>query len=236
MPLVVYFDEVGNPTLDASDKDFPVFAIAMFICETQCYVNEIVPRVNKLKFDYFGHEGVILHSRDIRKAQGDFGFLTNSEVRSRFMADLSTVMDACDYQLLAVAIRKDRLAAQYRYPADPYDLALLFAMERLVSVLEAARQTDVTIIAEKRGKKEDRDLYVAFQRIVTRGSGYVPAARFNAIRFTLTFLPKSFNVVGTQLSDLAAYPIARRVLDRDKPNPAYDIVQKHLCRQLKIFP
>jgi hypothetical protein len=34
------------------------------------------------------------------------------------------------------ASRKDRHAAQYAYPLNPYDLSLLFAMERLVSVLE----------------------------------------------------------------------------------------------------
>jgi hypothetical protein len=86
MPLVVYFDEVGNPTLDPSDKDFPVFAIALLICDSQCYINQIVPRVNQVKFDVFGHEGVILHSRDIRKAQGDFGFLTDLARRQPFYA------------------------------------------------------------------------------------------------------------------------------------------------------
>jgi hypothetical protein len=44
------------------------------------------------------------------------------------------------------------------------------------------------------------------------------------------------NIVGTQMADLAAYPIARRVLDKTKPNPAYEIVRKKLCRQLKVFP
>lgn len=136
MPLVVYFDEVGNPTLDPSDKDFPVFAITLFVCDSQCYINQIVPRVNQLKFEVFGHEGVILHSRDIRKAQGDFGFLTDPARRQPFYSALNEVMTTCDYKLIAVAIRKDRHAAQYAYPLNPYDLSLLFAMERLVSVLE----------------------------------------------------------------------------------------------------
>ena len=236
MALVVYFDEVGNPTLEATDRDFPVFAIALFICDRDCYMNDITPRVNRLKFKWFGHEGVVLHSRDIRKAQGDFGFLTDSEKRESFLADIADVMIACDYQLLAVAIRKDRLVARYRYPADPYDLALLFAMERLVSVLEGANQTEVTIVAEKRGKNEDRQLHVAFQRIVTLGTEYIEAARFRRIDFALRFLPKSMNIIGTQMADLAAYPIARRVLDPRKPNRPYECVQPKLCRALKIFP
>ncbi len=236
MSLVVYFDEVGNPTLNASDKDFPVFAIALLICDSDCYVNEIVPRVNALKFKWFGHEGVILHSRDIRKAQGDFGFLTTTGKRLDFYEDLNGVMSGCDYKLIAVAIRKDLHVSRYRYPADPYDLALLFAMERLLSVIEDAGQTDVMVIAEKRGQKEDRELHSAFQRIVTRGSEYVDGGRFRRIKWTLRFLPKSMNIIGTQMADLAAYPIARYALDKAKPNPAYEIVRPKLCRTLKIFP
>ena len=236
MALVVYFDEVGNPTLEASDKDFPVFAIALFICDRNCYVDKIVPLVNRLKFELAGHEGVILHSRDIRKAQGDFGFLTDPSRRQPFYERINEIMSSCEYQIIAVAIRKDRHVATYRYPADPYDLALLFALERLVSVLEGARQTEVVIVAEKRGEKEDRELHTAFQRITTAGSGFVEGARFRAIRWRLEFLPKSMNIVGTQMADLAAYPIARHVLDSGKPNPAYEIVKKKFCRALKIFP
>lgn len=222
--------------MDPSDKDFPVFALALFICDTDYYINQIVPRVHALKFKWFGHEGVILHSRDIRKAQGDFGFLTDPLAREAFLGELSNLMSTCEYRLLAVAIRKDEHAKRYKYPADPYDLALMFAMERLVSVLEAANQTEVTIVAEKRGKNEDRQLYLAFQRIVTLGTEYVSGERFQRITFTLKFLPKALNIVGTQMADLAAYPIARRVLDKAKPNPPFEIVRKKLCRQLKIFP
>jgi len=236
VPLVVYFDEVGNPTLDASDRDFPVFALAMFICEADHYLKDITPNVNALKFKYFGHEGVILHSRDIRKSQNDFVILCDGTRRAEFLTDLSDLMASSAYKLLAVAIRKDRLMQQYVYPAHPYDLALLFAMERLVSVLEAANQTSVVIIAEKRGKNEDRDLYAAFQRIVTRGTGFIGVERFAKITWTLRFIPKSMNIVGTQMADLAAYPIARRVLDPGGVNPPYEIVRTKLARQLKIFP
>jgi hypothetical protein len=112
----------------------------------------------------------------------------------------------------------------------------LFALERLVPMLERAGQTEVTIIAEKRGNREDRELHLAFQRIVTSGSEFVSGTRFRAIRFTLRFLPKAMNIVGTQLADLAAYPMARHVLDAAKPNPAYDVVRRKLSVALKVFP
>lgn len=234
--MVVYFDEVGNTNLAATDKDFPVFAVVMFICDDDVYANGIAPLVTKLKFKWFGHEGVILHSRDIRKAQGDFGILTDPARRKEFLDDISELMTACAYKLIAVAVRKDRHVAKYKYPADPYELSLLFAMERLVSVLEEAHQKAVVVIAEQRGKNEDRELFTAFQDIIQRGTAYVSRERFQKIKWTLKFLPKSMNIVGTQLADLAAYPIARRALDKTKPNPAFDIVRKKFCRMFKIFP
>lgn len=237
MPLVVYFDEVGNPTLDASDKDFPVFALVLLVADADCYLDQIVPKVSRLKFDFFGHEGVILHSRDIRKAQHDFGFLTDPAKRPPFYAAVNDVMTTCDYTLIPVAIRKDLHMRKYRYPADPYDLALMFALERLLSILEGAGQREVTIIAEKRGEREDRQLYVSFQRVVTRGTDYYEGARFRQINWTLRFLPKSLNIVGTQVGDLAAYPVARYALDPRKPNPAFEVIKPKFYRgRLKIFP
>jgi hypothetical protein len=40
------------------------------------------------------------------------------------------------------------------------------------------------------------------------------------------------NILGTQIADLVAYPIARHVLDPQKANPAFDIVKpKLVCLQ-----
>jgi len=237
MPLAVYFDEVGNPTLDASDKDFPVFALVLLVVDADSYLNQIVPKVNRLKFDFFGHEGVILHSRDIRKAQGDFGFLTNPAKRPPFYTAINDVMTTCDYQLVPVAIRKDLHIEKYRYPADPYDLALKFALERLLFILQRTGQKKVVIVAEKRGEREDRELFVSFQRIVTAGTSFVDGERFRQIAFTLRFLPKNMNIVGTQIADLAAYPVARYALDPSKSNPAFDVIKPKFYRNtLKIFP
>jgi hypothetical protein len=76
MSLIVYLDESGDHSLELVDKDFPFFALAMFICEETIYNQRISPAINQFKMDFFGHEAVIIHSRDIRKAQRDFGILT----------------------------------------------------------------------------------------------------------------------------------------------------------------
>jgi hypothetical protein len=82
MPRIVYLDEAGDHSLEREDKEFPV-ALVMFVCDQDVYSKTLTPMVNQLKFDYFGHECVMIHSRDIRKAQNDFGFLTDPPLHKK---------------------------------------------------------------------------------------------------------------------------------------------------------
>lgn len=126
--------------------------------------------------------------------------------------------------------------------SNPYDLALTFAMERLLPLLENEGQNEVHMIAEARGKREDNELRLSFLNIVTYGTEFVTAERFKKVKFHLRFKPKIMNVVGTQLADLAAYPIARYVINPSKPLPAYEVVRTRfykgpgMVRGLKVFP
>ncbi len=243
MPRVVYLDETGDHSLEKEDKDFPVFALVLFVCDQAAYESTFVPMVNRLKFDYFGHECVILHSRDIRKAQNDFGFLTHPTKRQVFYQRLNEIMSAPGYELIASVIKKQEHKAKYGMSAkNPYDLALTFALERLLSLLENEGQREVYLIAEARGKREDDELRISCERTVTHGTKFIPGERFRQISFNLRFKSKAMNVVGTQLADLAAYPIARHIINPTKPLPAYEVIKDRFyrgsgwVRGLKIFP
>ena len=243
MSVIVYLDESGDHSLELVDKDFPFFALAMFICEETIYNHKISPAINQFKMDFFGHEAVIIHSRDIRKAQRDFGILTNPAKREEFYRKLNQIMSHSNYQLIVSVIKKQDHKEKYGILAEnPYDLAMIFCMERLLPLLEEKKQARVQLIAESRGKKEDNDLMLSFLRIASQGTNYIPAERFKKIDFRLKFIPKMMNVVGTQLADLAAYPVARYIHNPNKPNPAYDIIKTKFYRGkgwiqgLKIFP
>ena len=243
MPVIVYLDESGDHSLELVDKDFPFFALAMFICEETIYNQKISPAINQFKMDFFGHEAVIIHSRDIRKAQRDFGILTNPAKRKEFYEKLNLIMSDSDYQLIVSVIKKQDHKEKYGIFADnPYDLAMTFCMERFLPLLEEKGQSKVQLIAESRGKKEDDELMLSFLRIANQGTNYIPADRFKKVNFKLKFVPKMMNVVGTQLADLAAYPVARYIHNPNKPNPAYDIIKtkfykgKGWIQGLKIFP
>ncbi|MDE0528219.1 MAG: DUF3800 domain-containing protein [Truepera sp.] len=124
---------------------------------------------------------------------------------------------------------------------NPYVLALTFSLERLVHLLEEADQGAVTVVAESLGRREDNDLECTFYRLVAEGTRYVDGERFRAIDFGLVFVPKSGNSIGTQLADLAGYPIARTWLDK-RIHQSYEVIKDKFCPGesgiygLKVFP
>ncbi len=243
MPLIIYLDETGDHTLALVDKDYPVFGLVLVICDSTDYAQKIVPAVYQLKMDFFGHEGVILRSYDIRKQKGAYAFLSNAGRRNSFYARVNQIMAMETYTLIAAMIRKQHHKDRYGEAAqNPYDLAMEFALERLLPLLEQAGQTEVYVMAEARGKKEDDQLSLSFYRFVNEGNVYLSAERLKQIQFHLTFRTKEMNMIGMQMADLAAYPTARYVIDSTKPNPAYEILRPRfyigpgLVRGLKIFP
>jgi hypothetical protein len=240
MPLMVFLDEAGDHSLDPVDKDFPVFVLVFLLCERSDYTDVIVPAFTRFKIEQFGHDGAILHSRDIRKAIGDFSFLQVPERRETFYSDLNHLMRDAPFSLIAIAIRKNLHKQRYGGSSrNPYNLALEFGMERLKAYLDELDQREVTLLAEARGKNEDDALRLAFFQLLKHGSFY---QKFKDVEFDLKFVAKKANVLGHQLADLCAYPIARRVIDPKKSNPAFDIVRPKFLQRpawrhgFKIFP
>jgi len=240
MALMVFVDEVGNANLDHTDPDFPVFGVAFVICDSEHYCNRIVPSLMSLKIKYCGTELAILHSRDIRKAQGEFSFLTNAARRQEFIQELNGAIIGAQFKVIAVIIRKQPHRERYgEHARDPYDLAMTLALERLLPELDAVGQTSVRVIAEARGKREDRDVELAFRRTTQLGTWYHRPAQFRRFNWNVHFVPKSGNCIGTQLADLTLYPVARNVIDPTRSHPSWPIVQAKLCgggRGLKVFP
>lgn len=239
---LAFFDECGDHSLTKIDADFPLFVLALVVMERAAYHETILPEVNRFKLRYWNHEGVNLHSRDIRLAEGPFHILLHPQVRPKFLGELSALMERLPFTLFIAAIHKQRHFERYAAAAeDPYGLALKFTMERLVHFLEAQGETQLPVVAEARGKNEDHALREVFTRIITDGTRFRPAAQFKKLDCTLTFQPKRNNIVGNQLADLCAYPCARHILSPEKVNEPYAIASRKIyenggIRGWKVFP
>ncbi len=246
---IVFVDESGDHGLTKIDPDFSVFALAFCIIKKSDYLRLVVPAIQRFKFEYWGHDGIILHEHELRKSAGDFAFLrVNQELRAAFMNKLSGIMQEAPIKIIASVIDKEKLQKKYADPWNPYELALQFCMERALSLLFNADQRDrlVHVVFEGRGRKEDNELELVFRRICDNNSKLTrPSARrvgrrgftpsFSEIGFEPKFLPKSVNSSGLQLADLVARPIALKTLRPDQPNRAYEIITGKLFAK-KVFP
>lgn len=239
---IVYVDESGDHGLRNINREYPVFVLAFCICHKDAYRRTVLPAVQQLKLDFWGHDAVVLHSHEIRKSRGDFSILFNAEIRAAFLERLNGVIESAEFTLVAAVVDKAKLVDRYAVPNDPYEIALGFCMERLQMFLVERGQADATthLLIECRGKAEDDKLELEFRRIRDGANRVGPMPNL-AVRF----VDKKHNSPGLQLADLVAHPVGRHVITPDQPNRAYELVEPKFRRSaagkidgfgLKVFP
>jgi Protein of unknown function (DUF3800) len=238
---IVYVDESGDHGLVSIDPQYPVFVLAFCVFHKEAYRLTASPALQELKFRYFGHDMVVLHEYEIRKAKGLFNFLVDAAKRERFMEDLSGLIGSIPLTLVASVIQKHRLRERYSAPPNPYHIALAFGLERVASFLKAQGQGDrpTHFVFECRGKKEDYELSEEFKRVCA-GANY----RGEQLPFQMTLADKKTNCCGLQLADLFARPIGRKTLNPAEANRAFEIIRKKFYSNggrvqglgLKVFP
>ena len=232
---IAFFDECGDHSLTEIDHDFPIFVLSTVVVERESYVGEILPALGALKLRFFEHEGVNLHSRDIRKATGDYAFLRAPGPRGEFLAAVSDFVRKAPFTLFIVGIRKDEhLARSGQTARSPYDLALDHTMEMVLYFLEGCGETHLPIVAEARGKREDDQLRAAFQELMENGTRRHSAEQFRRLHCPLTFRRKTDNIGGLQLADLCAHPCARVILKPGQRNQALEAVEPHLYERAGV--
>ena len=121
------------------------------------------------------------------------------------------------------------------------------ARKRLLKIVEsgdlqAVKKEDNSFVTRADKETEDyirKQLASTFLRICSRSN------RGGPLPFHAVFADKRTNMAGLQIADLAAYPIARKIIEPDKNNPAYEKVEARLRRSpngrirgwgLKVFP
>lgn len=244
MKWYLFIDESGDHGLANLDPDFPVFLLCGLLINETDYEN-LRQNLNAVKNEFWQNKEVVLHSRDIRKWQNEFQVLINPQVREQFYTQLNQLIANNNYCIVASAINKPAYIRNYgKLSNDVYELALSFIIERVVFYLDdkSDGNKQLEIVIEKRGKKEDQKLAEHFQRLKTRGTGFVNAQRLDALKLAITFKDKKENINGLQLADLIAYPTARYVMQPNRANPAFDLFKNKFYTKngkhygLKIFP
>ncbi|HRH31022.1 MAG TPA: DUF3800 domain-containing protein, partial [Candidatus Paceibacterota bacterium] len=242
-----FLDETGDHGLTSIDERFPLFLLAGCLFSEESYT-KVSNELNQLKSDIFDSTDVILHSRDIRKCEGAFQVLFDLEIKKRFYERLNQILFEADFKIIAASIDKKKHLEKYGPSADdPYKISLSYILERLVFCTDNGKSTTNTvgITIERRGKKEDGQLLAHYNRVSDKGTFYVNSPRFKSRVVSFEMKLKRENILGLQIADLCAYPLARHMLNTGEPYIPYEIISKKLyCNSkgetngygLKSFP
>lgn len=225
---VFFGDESGDHSLTSVDATYPLFALSLCGFRKLTYYETIVAQFQKLKFDFFGHDAVVLHEHEIRKQSGDFAILSNSSFRHKFLTELSSALKNAPFHIFAAVIMKAELKEDF-FPENPYSISLKICLQLAFRFLSRRRQVGkiVHFIFEKRGKKEGGDLELAFRRIVAGDNDLqIPFPNF-VIRFS----DKRTNSTGMQIADLTVRPIGLSILRPEQPNRAFEQIQQRLVKK-----
>lgn len=165
-------------------------------------------------FDYDPDTPIIFHRKEIIHKQGVFKNFKDQDKRDAFDDDLIHFLKGLDCILIIVVIDKKHHIDTYGMSAfPPYHFALTAMMERYCGYLNFWNSRG-DILAEKRGKKEDRELENEYLKIYDGGTYFHKAPFFQRALTTKKMKTgsKMSNIAGLQIADLLAHPCTQELL------------------------
>lgn len=239
----MFIDECGDQNLSAFDENFPIFTLCGVLMSS-CQLQAMEKKMLALKKKYWGNKVVILHSRDIRKCDKEFKILFDLDVKKRFYEDIDAILgEKGAYTIVSCSILKEPYIRQFGKFNDIYGQSLSFLIERSIFFLDdVSKNADMHIMAEMRGKMQDRNLLNYYNKLRDVGTHWITPERLQAHIRKFDFLSKKQNVTGLQIADLIAYPITQHLLFPDRVNFAFDTVDNNIYTSgekklgLKVIP
>ena len=237
---IIYADESGDHSMSDVYKSYPVFILAFCIFSKREYITGVVQSIKEFKFTFWGHDMTVLHSSKLRKQLEDFQFLNDPGKRVYFIEKLNVTIEHLPFEIVCMGIDKRHVMEPDFQPSNPYELSVKYCIEEVYQFLQEKNQHHklTHIIIESRGKKEDKDLASALEKIIETNESLQAVYPIRII-----FADKKTNSVGLQVADLVAYPIGRFLVAPEQKNLAFEIVERkfrkypnHLGKGLKIFP
>lgn len=162
---------------------------------------------------------VVLHRSDIIDRTGPFGALgLDPDLAIAFDEGLIHLTGGHSYRMCGVVLDKQsHMPKKYRQLYHPYYYCLAALMERYAGWLQF-KGYEGDLMAESRGKTEDKALQAAFDQLYENGTRFHSAARFQSVLTSrrIKFRRKFDNIAGLQLADLLAAPVKREIVGKKR--------------------
>lgn len=218
--------------MDNYDSNFPVFTLCGILV-SQKSLNSLTKAFNQLKKDIFGTEDIIIHSSDMRKWRKAFSVLQDDALRVRFFDGIEKILSQHDvYVIVSCSILKAQLIkfCVRGEEDDVYGLSLSYLIERGIFCVDNAENGNgkISIVVERRGKKEDKQLLNYYNGLRNRGTKWVKPKRLRDRVSNFSFSYKKDNVIGLQIADLVAYPVTQHILHPERQNRSYEAIKHNV--------
>ena len=228
----LFIDECGDHNLVKYDPAFPVFTLCgILVSRDNLY--SLNNDFKKLKLEIFGNTDIVIHSVDIRKWRDAFIVLKDEGLRMKFFNGIERILSQNDaYIIVSCTILKEQLNkfCVRGEEEDVYGLSLSYLIERSIFCVDNLTYSnpDITIIVERRGKKEDAKLLNYYNGLRNRGTKWITPERLRSRIGRFEFKYKRDNIIGLQIADLIAYPVTQHILHPERPNRSYDAVKHNI--------
>ena len=233
----LYIDESGDHTYyKLEDPAKRYLGLTGIFIEAEYYRATFQPEMEGFKQEHFPHnpdEPVILHREDIINRRGPFWRLRDAEKEKAFNDELLQFLKEQKYCIITVVIDKNSHIKRYGDIAyHPYHYCLTAMLERYCGFLNFYNvQGDV--MAESRGRTEDRLLKIEYKRLYEKGSNQRDSNFFQKALTSceIKIKPKWANIAGLQLSDLLAHPSKQEILvEKQRIDDPGDVFSKQICQ------
>lgn len=235
---LLYIDESGRPGLSKKDPRHHLALVGTFIKDSDW--NRVAFDFTKIKLDIFGRDDIEFKSNLIRRREPPFDILSE-EAYQNLMNRLEAFFREAPLTLIATVINVDALISKYTQPADPYELAYQFILERGNRMMIENNDYALIILDSKSGQlridtgTQDHKLILLTSILRQKTPRILGDISFGDSRY----------VIGLQIADLVVYPFYHR-FEYDKPNYiTYKLMETKLRRGprgktkgfgLKYFP
>lgn len=232
MRYYLFIDETGEANITKPDPRFNIFVLCGVIFREDHY-QLFNQQLDELKRKYFNTTNVVFHSVKMRKKEGVFKIFQDDTLLAGFYNDIAPVFRESNYRIISCVVDKERYKEIYPHKNHAYEDALLFLCERSIRHIGRNNKVDcLHVCLEKREKRKDSQLRKYYTRYLKYGSEYISTDEFKMCHDRLHFRGKEHNVNGLQFADLCAYPIARKHLSPEKPQPTYDLFEHRIYRNM----
>src|SRR5690606_35609442 len=120
MRYYMFIDESGEANVKKPDPRFDIFVLCGVVFREDHYAH-FDNEFKELKKEFFGHDGIIFHSVEMRSKKGVFKLFLQQEVLNTFYKRIGEIFTNCSYNIISCVVNKEKYRRVYPYKNYAYE-------------------------------------------------------------------------------------------------------------------